>query len=59
MLLMTFVVQNLDVREAYTMTIKYKSSVFQFHAQSSEKLAKTAQSTRFLQPKCREVCLEF
>ena len=59
MLLMIFVVQNLDVRVAYTMKIRYKPSVFQFHAQASKKLAKTAQSTRFLQPKCREVCLEF
>ena len=55
-LLMIFVVQNLDVGVAYTMKVKYKSSVFQFHAQFSVKLAKTVQSKRFLQPKFREVC---
>ena len=59
MVLMSFVAQNLDVRKAYTMKLKHKSSVFQFHALALEKLAKSAQSTRFLPPKCREVGLKF
>ena len=59
MVLMSFVAQNLDVREAYTMKLKHKSSVFQFHALAPEKLAKTTQSTRFLPPKCREVGPKF
>ena len=40
MVLMSFVAQNLDVREAYTMKLTHKSSVFQFHALAQEKLAK-------------------
>ena len=30
--LMSFVAQNLDVRESYTMKLKHESPVFQFHA---------------------------
>ena len=40
MVLMTYVIQNLDVRVAYTIKAKYKSSVFQF-GQASEKLPNT------------------
>ena len=40
MVLMSFVAQNLDVREAYAMKLKHKSSVFQFHALYSEKWGK-------------------
>ena len=58
MVLMSFVAQNLDVREAYTMKLKHKSSVFQFHALDPNKLAKTTQSLDFLPPKCRSKILE-
>ena len=59
MVLMPFVAQNLDVREAYTMKPTHKSSVFKFHALAPEKLAKTTQSTRFLPPKYQEVGPKF
>ena len=59
MVFMSFVAQNLEVREAYTMKLMHKSSVFQFHALAPEKLAKTTQSTRFLPPKCQEVGPKF
>ena len=55
---MSFVAENLDVREAYTMKLKHKSSVFQFHALAPEKLAKLT-GIRVFSPKCREVGPKF
>ena len=41
MVLMTFVVQNIDVGEAYTMKIEYKSPVFNFLHRPRTKWQKT------------------